>query len=162
MSLNDSNYNNFYNTAKGKITSFISGIKYSSNNQPILNIQNPSSNLRQTKLYNTTPIDLYRSDYIPIRRNYTSHFDNNSNNLLGNKINRTSENNNKIKIPSENRYHKSLLQTSLETIRNEIRQKRLENSNRLNEINQRANSLNDYFNNKNNAGKYIGIIVKII
>ena len=158
MSLNDSNYNNFYNTAKGKITSFISGIKYSSNNQPILNIQNPSSNLRQTKLYNTTPIDYYRSDYIPIRRNYTSHFDNNSNNLLGNKINRTSENNNKIKIPSENRYHKSLLQTSLETIRNEIRQKRLENSKRLNEINQRANSLNDYFNSKNNTGKYLGII----
>ena len=160
MSLNDSKYNNFYNTSKGKITSFISGIQYSPNNQPFLTFQNPMINLRKTKLNNldnSTPVDLYRSDYILKKRNNTSYIEDSSKNLLGNKMNRTSENNNKVKIPSDNRYHKSLLQTSLEKIRSEIRQKRLENSNRLNEINLRADNLNDFFKNKNNAGKYTGI-----
>ena len=83
--------------------------------------------------------------------------ENNSQNFLGYKLNRNpSLNNNKIFIPNEKRYHKSLLETSLEKIRNEIKQKRFENSNRMNELNEKASNLNNYFKNKEFKGKYIG------
>ena len=106
---------------------------------------------------NKSPInEAYRTDYIPIKKNYI-YMENNSQNFLGHKLNRNPQiNNNKIIIPNEKRYHMSLLETSLEKIRNEIRQKRFENSNRMKELNEKESNLNDYFKNKDFKGKYIG------
>ena len=136
-----------------KITSFL---------KPTNTIPSPNYKINTSKLYNIENInrkDLFRSDYIlPLKRAETSYTNNNSQNFIGNKLNRNIDSNKakKILIPNENRYHKTLLQTSLEKIRNEIRQKRIENTKRMNELNERAINLNENYRNKNNISQYIG------
>ena len=162
MSSYNSHLNNFLNKEKGNITTFFLKNQYSKNALNKLNSLDSSNKINKTRLYN---IDnnynnfIYREEYIPKRINYYSSFENNSNNYLGRKQNRNKAiefNNNKINLPNDKRYHKSLLQTSLEKIRNEIKQKRLENSIRMNELNNKTDYLNDYFKNNNNKGKYTG------
>ena len=136
-----------------KITSFLNSTN---------TFHSPNYNINTSKLYNIENInraDLYRSDYIlPLKRTQTSYADNNPQNFIGHKLNRyiDLDKSKKILIPNENRYHKSLLQTSLEKIRNEIKQKRLENTKRMNELNERAINLNENYRNKNNISQYIG------
>ena len=162
MSSTYTKFNNFLNKEKGNISNFTSGVNYSKNNNNTLNSFGTSYNLNKTKIYNLNNNNInnftYREDYIPKKINYNNNFslENSTNNLLGHKLNRTNET--KIQLPNDKRYHKTLLQTSLEKIRNEIKQKRLENTIRMNELNNRTDYLNDYFKNyNNNTGKYAGI-----
>ena len=169
MSLNYSNKNNFLSSSKGKISNFIPNIQYSKNIQSSLDAPNSflfkrnitssyfnkeinfNNNLNKTNLDNSRNIDFYRNDYI-------SNMEDKSQNFLGKKLNRDEnikKNISKINIPNDKRYHKTLIQDSLEKIRNEIKQKRLENINRMSELNERANKLDVYFRNNNNKGKYI-------
>ena len=148
MSLYDSSLNNINNFN----TSLIRSNTINNNN-----LNNMSNNNR------TQTIDFYRSDYIPMRKSYISYMEYDPKNMLGQKMDREefiTKTNLKRNVPAainDKRYHKTLLQTSLEKIRNEIRQKRLENSQRMYELNEKADSLNDYFRSKNNKGKFTGI-----
>ena len=145
MSLNNSRITSFLNTSKDIPNSLHSDL----NTSKLCNIEN------------TRRTDLYRSDYIlPLKRTFTSYVENNPQNFLGHKLNRNNDSNkgNKVLIPNDKRYHRTLLQTSLEKIRNEIKQKRIENANRMNELNEKAINLNENYRNKNrnNINQYIG------
>ena len=168
MSLSNSNVNNFLNKAKGKIYSFISNIKYS----PYDSNLNINSSLYKPKtLSKVKTIDLYRSDYIPIKKTNNNLMLNFDKSFLGKKKFLSNDNNNninndnnnnkqerKINIPNDKRYHKSLLENSLEKIKSEIRQKREDNILRMNQLNEKKDELNNYFQDKNNnKGKFIGI-----
>ena len=154
MSLNvGERFNNFLNTTKCKIKSFISDAQYSYSN----NKNNNPYKINETNYLNLVKnnnIDIYRSDYIPMKRSQTSIIDNSfvdsnqQKSFLGQKSGRRVEY--KKNIPEDKRYHKTLLQTSLQKIRNEIKQKREENSNRMIELNERTEKYNDYLRNKNN------------
>ena len=168
MSLSNSNVNNFLNKAKGKIYSFISNIKYSPYDS---NLNIISSLYKPKTLSKVKTIDLYRSDYIPIKKTNNNLMLNFDKSFLGKKTFLSNDNNNninndnnnnkqerKINIPNDKRYHKSLLENSLEKIKSEIRQKREDNILRMNQLNEKKDELNNYFQDKNNnKGKFIGI-----
>ena len=163
MSLSNSNVNNFLNKAKGKIYSFISNIKYS----PYDSNLNINSSLYKPKtLSKVKTIDLYRSDYIPIKKTNNNLMLNFDKSFLGKKTFLSNDNNNninndnnnnkqerKINITNDKRYHKSLLENSLEKIKSEIRQKREDNILRMNQLNDKKDELNNYFQDKNNKRK---------
>ena len=161
MSSFNPNVNNFLNRAKGKIYSFISNIQYS----PYDSNLNINSSLNKSQTFNKgNRIDLYRSDYIP-SKNIKNPFTNLDKTYLGKKtllsnFNNDNDDSNKkiINIPNDKRYHKSLLENSLAKIRNEIKQKREENIQRMNKLNEKKDELNNFFQGKNNnKGKFIGI-----
>ena len=158
MSFSNSKFGNILSKTKDKISSFISDVLY----KPQNTYSEINSFLNNNKISNkSNKIDLYRSDYIPSKYN-----DNNSflkfeskeyPNFLGQKTLRTNDISSfrKINIPNDKRYHKSLLESSLDKIRNEIRHKREENIQRMNELNNKSDKLNDFFNNEsNNKGKF--------
>jgi hypothetical protein len=160
MSYSNSNIKNFLNNTRDKISSFISDALYS----PPNNIYQINSSISKpfSKSYS---IDLYRSDYIPLKKNINNsqlNYERNEySNLLGLKTSRSNNSINQIKrinIPNDKRYHKSLLESSLDQIRNEIRQKKEENIIRMNELNNKKDKLNDFFHNENNnKGKFTSI-----
>ena len=160
MSYSNSNIKNFLNNTRDKISSFISDALYS----PPNNIYQINSSISKpfSKSYS---IDLYRSDYIPLKKNINNsqlNYERNEySNLLGLKTSRSNNSINQIKrinIPNDKRYHKSLLESSLDQIRNEIRQKKEENIIRMNELNNKKDKLNDFFlNENNNKGKFTSI-----
>ena len=162
MSYSNSNIKNFWNRTRDKISSFISDALYSPSNTINQINSSLSKNYNLSKSYS---IDLYRSDYIPFKKSI-----NNSQlnlekseypNFLGLKTMRSSNDINqkkKINIPNDKRYHKSLLESSLEQIRTEIRQKKEENKIRMNELSNKNDKLNDFFHNENNnKGKFTSI-----
>ena len=156
MSFSNSNFSNILSRTKGKISSFISDVLYT---QPDSYLRLNSALKKFPNLNKSSPIDLYRSDYIPSNKNINSsilNFENRDySDFLGQKTSRTNTNNiqKKINIPNDRRYHKSLLESSLDKIRNEIRQKREENIVRMNELSNKSDKLNDYFYNENNNNK---------
>ena len=158
MSFSNSELNNFLSRTKDKISSFISNALYS----PIDPFNKYNSTLLTNKNKNKSySIDLYRSDYIPFKKklyNSTINSEKDDNiNFLGQKTFRSNTNSQQknYNIPNDKRYHKSLLESSLEKIRNEIRQKREENTIRMKELTNKSDKLNDYFHNENNnKGKF--------
>ena len=156
MSFSNSSMTNILNRTKGKISSFISDVLY---RPPDSYLRINSAIKKFPNSNKSNPIDLYRSDYIPSNKNINSSILNFENqdyqNFLGQKTSRTNNNDihKKINIPIDKRYHKSLLESSLDKIRNEIRQKREENIIRMNELSNRSDKLNDYFYNENNNNK---------
>ena len=155
MSFSNSKINSFLSRTKDKISSFISNALYTPSDKYFQLNSSLSKNQNFNKLHS------YNYDYIPFKKN----INNSSRNLekndspyfLGLKTSRTnnSEQQRKINIPNEKRYHKSLLETSLDKIRSEIRQKREENISRMNELSNKSDKLNDFFHNENNIkGKF--------
>jgi hypothetical protein len=129
MSYSNSNIKNFLNKTRDKISSFISETLYTPSN----NIYQINSSISKP-LSKSYSIDLYRSDYIPFKKNINNsqlnYEQNEYSNLLGLKTLRSNNSINQIKrinIPNDKRYHKSLLESSLDQIRNEIRQKKIHN-----------------------------------
>jgi len=156
MSFSNSNFSSILSRTKGKISSFISDVLYT---QPDSYLRINTALKKFPNLNKSNPIDLYRSDYIPSNKNINSsilNFENRDySDFLGQKTSRTNTNNiqKKINIPNDRRYHKSLLESSLDKIKNEIRQKREDNIARMNELNNKSVKLNDYFYNENNNNK---------
>ena len=163
MSFSNSKLSNILSKTKDKISSFISDVLY----QPKNSYSEINSFLNKNHNKNkSNRIDLYRSDYIPFKNNNNSFLNFEKKeypNFLGQKTLRSSDSNSfrKINIPNDKRYHKSLLETSLDKIRNEIRQKREENIQRMNELNNKSDKLNEFFNDENNnKGKFTSMLFK--
>lgn len=161
MSISNSKIGSLLSKTKDKISSFISEVIYKPS-EPLTEINSILAKNQYLKKNNT--IDLYRSDYIPYKKNISNSFQNIEkdihSNILGQKTSRTNFNeiSRKINIPNDKRYHKSLLENSLDSIRNEIRQKREENIIRMNELSNKKDKLNDFFyDENNNKGKFTSI-----
>ena len=174
--------NNFINSIKGRINSFISNINYSENNNPLDNIKFPfvkkrnisvsqiksqislSSYLKYyDNLNNLQTYDFFTEKNIPRKNNSynkSSFIDNNSQSLLGKKTYREFpvNSNNKIninKVNNNNKFNNPIKKNTnnIYTINTSIRN--TQNTNYLNNLihNKNMNKIN--YLNKNNENKII-------